>query len=254
MRITYSFLFLFVLLSCTNSNNKVRKKRIGDKFIETVFINDSVYNGMTKFYSLSGVLEKKVNFENGIKEGFEVNYYSNGVVQDSVNFTNGHRNGNYFFFDSIGKVDYSEYFYFGKRVGKREFYNNGKIKEYDFISFDGRALYTSDYDSISRIIAYGGEVINLNASNLTIDGKLNYSLSLYIIDPPGVRVKYFLGLYNDSTRERRVIADIVTNKAPFWDTVLSKPIEGFAYFVQADYNDSSNNDHRTHIQPLALKY
>ena len=162
----YKYIGLLILLfACRETGQKFEKRKVGDKFVETTF-KDTLYNGITKFYSLKGTLESKIYYNAGIKNGPAINYYSNGGINDSVNFRNGLEVGKHYLFDESGYLKYTDYFFFGKRVGGREFYENGKIYEYDFTDFDGRPIFSVKYDTNEDTQRYRGEVINLNVSGI----------------------------------------------------------------------------------------
>ena len=134
-------LIILFVVSCNETNDNRERKRIGDKFIESKFINDTTYQGLTKYYSLSNVLEGEIEFTNGIKNGFSKNYYPSGVVNDSMTFINGLPHGYHLVYDSTGHLEYKDFFYQGRKVGGVFFYNDEKITEYDFLSYDGELLY-----------------------------------------------------------------------------------------------------------------
>src|ERR1700694_580692 len=110
-------LIILFIASCNETTGNRERKRIDDKLIETIFINDTTYQGLTKYYSLSNVLEGEIEFKNGIKNGFSKNYYPNGLVHDSMTFVNGLSHGYHFVYDSTGHLEYKDYFYQGRKVG-----------------------------------------------------------------------------------------------------------------------------------------
>ena len=244
------FCALLLLFSCQTQKQKVVKRRVENKLIETIFVNDSSYDGITKYYSLSGILESKINFKNGNKDGVCINYYPNGKINDSMNFYKGYQNGYHYLYDSIGNLDYIDFFFFGKRVGEKRFYKKNRVSEYDFNSFDGILLYKADYDSVGTIQEFGGKIINLNTSSLISDNVTKCKLSLYLINPPNVGITYSLGTIDTITKEKKLSYYFSKSNRMFVDTILSPPLNGTNYFINADYFDSLNNFHKVHIQPF----
>ena len=63
----YKYIGLLILLfACRETGQKFEKRKVADKFVETTF-RDTLYNGITKFYSLKGTLESKIYYNEGIK-------------------------------------------------------------------------------------------------------------------------------------------------------------------------------------------
>lgn len=243
-------LVIIFVTSCNGKSGKTERKRIGDKFIETTFINDTTYQGLTKYYSLSNVLESEIEFKNGIKNGYAKNYYSNGDIHDSMTFVNGLAHGYHFVFDSTSNLDYKDFFYNGRKVGGLFFYRNGFINEYDFVSFDEDLLYKAMYDNKESVMEFGGQIINMHTSLRLVDNKPENILFLYILNPPNITVKYSIGIFDSIQQRKESIKSISQTDNMFVEIILPQIRKRASYFVQADYADSLNKFFKVHITPF----
>ncbi|MDQ6609911.1 MAG: hypothetical protein M3Y85_08835 [Bacteroidota bacterium] len=241
-----------VILFVTSCNEKssLQRKRIGDKFIETMFINDSAYQGLTRYYSLANVLESETEFKNGLKNGYSKNYYPNGHVHDSISFINGLEQGYHFVYDSAGYIEYKDYFYLGRKVGGVFYYVQGKIIEYDFLSLDGELLYKAKYDQKESVKEFGGQIINMHTSTKLVDDKREDILFLYKLNPPNITVGYSVGIFDSVQQKREIFKAIPHTQNMFVEINLPKVGNKESYFVQADYEDSLNKFFKIHITPF----
>lgn len=250
MKWFYVGLVILFFASCNETGDKRERRRIGDMLIESTFINDTTYHGLTKYYSLSNVLEGETEFKNGVKNGFSKNYYSNGLVHDSMTFVNGLTHGYHFVYDSTGRLEYKDFFYQGRKVGGLFFYNNGKIAEYDFLSFDEELLFKAKYDDMESISEFGGQIINEHISSKIVGNSQENLLFLYTINPPNVTIKYSIGVFDSMTKDRSLFKTIPFSQNMFVEVPLPKVREKASYFIQADYADSLNKFYKVHIKPF----
>lgn len=244
------FCFIIVIIvSCNNTGESHTRKLIGDKYIESKFINDTMYDGLTKYYSLSNVLESAIEFNKGIKSGYSINYYPSGIVHDSMTFINGLAHGYHFVYDSMGNLEYKDYFYQGRKVGGLYFYKEGKIVEYDFVSFDGKLLYKAKYDEMGSIKEFGGEIITLNRSAKHSGDKEEDILFLYIPNPPSILIEYSIYVYDSVNQKKQNFKSIPQTQEMFIELVLPRLVNS-SYLVQAYYLDSLNNFTKVYISPF----
>jgi antitoxin component YwqK of YwqJK toxin-antitoxin module len=252
MRQVYICLVILFFASCNERSSSPERKQVGDKLIETTFINDSTYQGLTKYYSLSNVLESEIEFKNGIKNGYSKNYYPNGHIHDSMTFVNGLAHGYHFVYDSAGHLEYKDFFYQGRKVGGLFYYEQGKIKEYDFVSFDGELLYKAKYDDKESVKEFGGQIINMHTSSKLVDNKKEDVLFLYTLNPPNIAVKYSIGIFDSAQQKRENFKTIPRTPNMFLEINLPKMRNKVGYYVQAEYADSLNKFFKVHITPVAF--
>jgi len=238
---------VLLLIGCNNDND-VTKKMVKNKIIESNFINDSIYHGVTKIYDSNYHLESKITFSRGIRNGESVNYYMNGKISDSSFYRAGLKNGYNYVFDSTGQLIYINYFFYGHQFGEEFFFRNYRPYQYIFKNFEKKNIFSCGYDSIG-IFAYSGEIINATIYGTTVNKMPNYGLFAYFLNPPHVQIIYSLGVIQQKTNTNKKIL-VFDNKKFFIDTILSIPPVGWKYYISAEYNDSLNNLKKTYISTL----
>lgn len=241
-------LLTIVLLSCDNGpKKKLQRKNFNDKIIESYFINDSLPDGISKYYDLNGRLESVITFSKGLKNGIAINYYYNGKTHDSSFYQMGKKNGEHFVFDSAGKLIYEDYYFHGQQLGGQIFYRNGNPFQYVFNTFEKKIIYSCEYDSIG-MSAFSGEIINANIFSSSIDGKKGYGVFAYLLNPPKIQIKYSLGIIDVQNHEKKLVS--FDNKRIFVDTILNAAPNGWKYFMSAEYVDTLNNLNKVYIHTL----
>jgi hypothetical protein len=247
----YTALITLVLFSsCLSNSVGIEKRQIGKKYVETLFLNDSTYDGLTKTYTSDGVLESVTTYDSGRKNGPSLDYYANGKIQDSSYYFMNLLNGSHFAYDSTGHLVYSDFYFKGKRVGSKKYFVSDKLTEFDFTNLDGNPLFTVYYDSTGRVRKVIGEVINAKISPDTSVGQDKTRLLLYLLNPPKIGINYSLGLIDSSTKQLSELATFQTHGRVFIDTVLEPAPVGKNYYIGADYNDSINRFQKYHVQPF----
>jgi antitoxin component YwqK of YwqJK toxin-antitoxin module len=226
-----------LLISCNNKKD-VQKKRVGDKIIETNFVEDSLFDGPTKYYNVDGQLESLIYYSKGKKNGFGINFYNNGKVHDSSTYLNGVKNGWHFVYDSTGELSFKDYFFYDLKVGEEIFYKHGKPSEFNFSNFERKRIFSCGYDSLG-IAGTSGNILNVSTYGVYINNIRQQGIFVYLIQPPDIRVNYSLGLINERTNEKNELLKL-KNTTFFKDTALTIPKEGWKYYVAAHYNDTAN--------------
>ena len=239
---------IFLLISCNNNNGLVSKKKIDGKIIESGFINDSIFDGVTKFYDLNNHLESKIHFTKGIKNGIALNYHANGKVFDSSFYKNGFKNGSHYVYDTLGQLIYIDYYFNGHQFGGQTFFKDNKPFQYVFNNFEKKNIFSCGYDTIG-IFAYNGDIINANIYTDKINGTETYGLFAYFLNPPNIQVKYSLGITEQRLDTRKTLSSFDNSKV-FIDTFLNKPPVGWKYYMSAEYNDTVNNQKKFYFTTL----
>jgi hypothetical protein len=242
------FFTTILFIGCKYPKDKISKKVINGEIVESVFIDDSIMNGITKFYDAKGHLTNKIFYRSGIKDGLCIDYFPDSRVRDSSNYTSSLKNGLHYLYDSTGNLIYQGYYFFGRQMGGEFFYKYGKPIAYLFHDFEGKNIYSCKYDSIG-MSAYTGELININLYKLSEDETPHYGLFLYLISPPDVKVKYTLMLANKDETGKRTLAEFA-NERQFVDTSLPILPDGKNYFLFVDYSDSLNHTNKAYLNKL----
>lgn len=237
-----------LIIGCSNERRKFEKREVDNYIVEGIFINDSVYEGLTKFFSLKGELKSKINFMNGKKNGIAVNYFDNGNIHDSCFYENGLKNGDHFVFDSSGNLVYQDFYVQGYRIGGQVFYKNKEVWQYIFSNFEKKNIYSCIYDSIG-VKQFGGEILNTSIYTTNINNSTYYGLFFYLIYPPNISVKYTLGIEDIDTKTKKEL-HVFPKRGIFVDTILAIPAKSEKYFVSAEYNDTTNKFHKVYVDRL----
>jgi antitoxin component YwqK of YwqJK toxin-antitoxin module len=249
MRLLILFSLLFITFSCSKKGKEFKRKDINNRIVEGYFINDTIYDGVIKYYTYTGYLEGKATFQNGIKNGFAINYYPNGNIWDSSFYMHGLRNGYHYVFDSFKNLTYRDFYFYGHRLGEQIIYKNGKISKYVFSNFEKQQLYEGLYDSSEILFRYGGEIINASLYKATKDAIPSFGVFSYFLNPPHVNIKYSLGVIEEKTEYRKELI-IFNNGRVFTDTILAEPTPGWNYYINADYNDTLSKYKKTFLTVL----
>lgn len=236
-----------LLISCRNENN-VQKKRIGNDIIESYFIEDSIFDGPTKYYNLNGRIESLIYYSKGIKNGVGLNFHSNGKVYDSSTYVSGMKNGWHYVYDTVGQLIFKDYFFYGQRLGEEVFYKNGKPIEFSFLNFEKKRIFSCGYDSIGLTGASGG-ILNVSSYGIYTNGVRQQGVFVYLIQPPGILVNYSLGLFNEKANKKNELLQFKPTGF-FKDTALTLPEEGWKYYVAAHYNDTVNKFEKVFISVI----
>ncbi|MBS4064319.1 MAG: hypothetical protein KGZ74_07145 [Chitinophagaceae bacterium] len=235
---------IFFIASCIN-HNTATKKKIGDYIVESKFKNDSIPDGLTKYYNLNGQLRSMFNFSDGVKNGAALNYNDNGKVHDSINYSYGKMNGWHYVYDTLGQLVFKNYFFFGQRIGEEIFYKNDSIKAFAFINFEKKRIFSCAYDSIG-ITGASGDILHVSSYGINSDNRRQQGVFVYLIYPPKVFVKYSLGIINEETKERKETL-VLQSSNFFWDTILPAPNKNWKYYVSAQYIDSINKVNEVNV-------
>jgi hypothetical protein len=240
-------IFVIILISCSNQES-VQKKEVGNKIVESNFIEDSIFNGPTKYYNLDGRLESLIYYSRGIKNGIGLNFHHNGKVHDSSNYYNGLENGWHYVYDSTGQLTFRDYFFFGQRIGEEIHYRNGKPLEFSFSNLEKKKLYSCGYDSIG-LVGFSGNILNVSSYSIYIDGVKRQGIFTYLIFPPTINIKYSLGLINEATNQKSELFQL-NSFGFFKDTLLPLPKNGWKYYVAVDYEDTVNKSEKVFINVI----
>lgn len=241
------FLALISLISCNNNNdeNNYRFKTIELNGI-TVKGNmnkDSLFNGEVEYFSNGKLIEKR-HFINGITNGRGTSFFPNGRIKQIYYDKNGLTDGELLQYDVTGNLIRKQYYFLGRLLGPQVYYDSlSNVNYYEFLNFENRSIYSKSYKS-GEFSSDGGELLNTNFSNISINGKDYVRVFLYNITPFKFSCSYSICLM-DSLDKLSVIDSVRTKNVYFeGDYPL---IKGKSYSVCLNYFDSTQNLRRTLI-------
>ncbi len=248
MRLVVIISLTLPLFCSCNNDNKVTKKKIGNHFVEASFINDSIIDGIARYYNLSDNLSKKVMFKNGKREGAAIGYYPNGKIKDSSNFTNGLLNGYAFAYDKSGYLIMSNFFYYGILMGPHYLYDSQKLTEYSFTDFDKNTLVYTKYDSTGKCIQYEYKAKPILTQRL--DDKRNPVLGVffYFLMPAKFNCAYTMGFTNDMEETKNEVK--INSNRIFIDTILPYPEKDWSYFLSTHLENIKDSINKVYMDVL----
>jgi hypothetical protein len=244
-----SLLTFVIVLSCVNNQrSKPDKRSIGKDIIEATFIDDSIADGIAKYYNNSGKVITIVNIKNGVKEGAAINYFQNGVVKDSMFFSHGKLHGIAYGYDSLGSLLFKKSYYYGVPLGHQFYYKSGNLSEYFYSDFNRNDLISCEYDSLARIRLRTFSAVPIFTKGLDEQRNPALNLFLYFPKPPDLTVVYKIGLANDKqeTKDEHILQD---NRL-FLDTVIAYPAKEWHYYISTELKSLKDSIDKTYIQDL----
>lgn len=248
-----TFFFILIALGYILSCNKRKEKRrvFSGYYVISDFVNDTIFNGDTKFFDLDDNLLSKVQYNNGIKEGIEINYYKNGRVRSSYVFNKGIRKGKFLVNDSVGNILQEGMFFDGEKIGYRYSYLNGKLSTFSSFGLNDTLLFSVKYDTNSNPIAYKGSPINIDFTPNDNHQEESYYLQLGVIKPPRMNINYFLGISNIETKEEKRLCMLNSDKYIF-DTILPTPNAKWQYIIISEVSDFKKGFKEITILPIEI--
>ena len=236
-RVYFSIVFLSCFSSCADEGYKVKK--IGDKFVQSKFIGDSIINGMSVFLDSAGGIESKGFYKMGIKDGITTTYYKNKKINEILKYSNGIINGTAEKFDTIGNLKFKANNFFGIKLGDYSSFEKGKIVEYAFYNFEHKQLINCRYDSSEHCNYFmfnAKPILNQFYSN---NNDSAYYMFLYFPKVPDFEAVYIVGEI-DSTGKIKRKYNLVSDKV-FLDTILPSLDAKREYFISIQYKNISHD-------------
>jgi hypothetical protein len=188
------FLFvigLFVLFGCRYNRGKngfVKKEYYsnGNLFSEVEYLNDSIKNGVAKFFYKNGQLKEQGTFTDNIKDGEYVAFFENGTIKERGNFRMGKPLGNFFYY-----------------------YPNGNLRLYNAQDYKEDVFYALKLDTICQKIKEDGRIISPTVSSpsykkhYVVDDTL--ILEYCVAQPPGYKTNILIGHYLKKGKVKKMI-------------------------------------------------
>jgi len=153
-KITIVILF-FLLNACErkrigNDSFVVTKDGEGNLQSEIHYINDTVMQGLAKYYyypNPKNVLKDEIEFRNGVKEGWYRHYRQDGTIESKTYFKNNLPDGENYWYYENGKPKEETFWVKGKQYGVGKwYYKNGKLETFNITDFYGTVNYVIQYD------------------------------------------------------------------------------------------------------------
>lgn len=234
-----------MLLSCKEKQGR----QLPEKYLKT----DTILDGKVRTFDPYKRLVSIAYYKNGVKDGIYINYHSNQKVYDSITYVNGLKNGIHYVYDSTGSLGYSDFYYYGHQLGPIAFYNQGRIKNFYFSSFEKYEVYRAHYDNFGKIISSQGRLINASIYTTRVGGIPSYGVFCYLIYPPGLNLKYELVMRDTAIKNKEILVSAFTNKNIFIDSILDLPKENYLYSIKVVESDSNNNEKKIFYEDLIFQ-
>lgn len=236
-------IILFIMIGCNTESPK--KIRAGNFEMEGIFLDDSIPDGIIKYYELStGNLIGSKEFIKGVLNGKANNYYNSQIIQ-TINYKNGIESGFAELFDSSkGYLKRKDFYYYGRKVGPSFIFDNkGSLLSYDFTSFENKVVYSVERDSISEHY-YSDPIESLETISVNeaiFNGEKRLRVFFYLIYPPKTRVDYEV-VYLDKV-ENKIDSLLIPNAASnfYWEGYLKYPAMDQKAAIQIRRYDSLSN-------------
>lgn len=179
---------LFTLIGCRGKNGFVKKEyySTGNLLSEVEYLNDSIKNGVAKFFYKNGQLQEQGTFKNNVKNGEYIAFFESGVVKERGHFRMGKPLGNFYYY-----------------------YPNGNLRLYNAQDYKEDVFYVIKFDSTGQKVKEDGRIISPTVSSPTYKERyvVNDSLILEycIAEPPGYNVDVLIGHYLKQGHAKRMI-------------------------------------------------
>ena len=182
---------------------------------------DTVRNGLIKYYdTATNHLVRQATYRNDTIDGEEITYNTNGTILASTPYLNGEQNGYVKIYDTSGSRLQTLYLFHDLVVGPVLEYNNNKLTEYRYHSFDNGLLFQVKYDGTEiDQIKHTSELFFVNrnfSATQPNDRQIDHHFFVYVINPPKFDFRYSLCVFDSSTnRIVKTLRKIDKNK--IWD-------------------------------------
>ncbi len=134
-----------------NKSFKVTKDGDGNLQSEINYINDTIMQGVAKYYYYpkpANVLKDEIDYNMGIKDGWQKHYRENGTLESNVHYKNGLADGlDYRYYEDGTKIKSENHWLKGKQYGVGKwYYKNGQLETFNVSDFYNNVLYVIQYD------------------------------------------------------------------------------------------------------------
>lgn len=203
-------------------------------------LKDSIFDGIVKYFDKENRNLGFSTFKYGLKNGPSVNYFQSGNKSDSINFKNGLEDGYAYKYDSLGRLLYETYYFNGLAVGGVTEFTQGKIREYYFMNFERRLIYSIKALSDSTYEEKGKEINAFMYSRSEGTGNKNI-LFVYLIKPPYVKTHFEIAIFD---KNRKILSSKeINSQIFFYEQIVEDLADGNKYgIIFYKYNRYKNKD------------
>ena len=246
--ILFLIICLLANISCFHKKDgQTLRKKEGNDIIEANFINDTIIDGVAKYYRNENLISV-VTYRYDSKFGPAINFYDNGKKKDSMNYINGLLNGNVFHYNIDGKVDRVVSYYYGLLAGDNSLYSSGRPVEYSYRDFNSNILFACSYDSLGRCKVGKFGIKAIINTILDDDDAPAAKVFLYLVKPPNLNTTYQIGLINDKNEIKK--QSLLRNDRLFLDTILYRPESGWNYCISTHFENQADSINKLFIERL----
>ncbi len=164
-------IFCLVIASCERKrlgkdSFVVTKDRKGILQSEIHYINDTVMQGLAKYYyypNPENVLKDEIEYRNGVKDGWHKHYRQDGTIESKIHWKYNSEDGEIYWYYNNGGLEQKTYRIMGKQYGDAYYYHpNGKLKLYNCLNSWGENIYVLKLDEQGSCIKEEGVVFSPN--------------------------------------------------------------------------------------------
>lgn len=236
----YLFIFCTVIISCKNRPARIMTTLEKDGLtIKGYTIRDSIFDDTVYYFSDKNVLIRKDLFKEGKINGTSVDYSDDGKPKRISYYENGLLNGYNTYYDSSGKCYYKDFYYHNLIVGPIVYYTNDEgPKRFFFVNLQNETLLDIDYKKWNGIHEIVPKCINYVYNIQRRDSTNEYSLLLYIMNPPKLSFSYKILKIRKNDNSSFAILEKFESDMPFSNITLPNLTDSFYYAIQLSVYDS----------------
>jgi hypothetical protein len=203
-----------LLIGCTQSriDNKsyvITRDAFGNVQSEINYINDTIMDGVAKYYYINKKLKDEIYFTNGLKNGFHKHYTQEGSLVSIIEFREGLQEGYTYWYYPNGNLESKSFWLKGKIFGDAYYYyNTGILESYRSFDFQMNNRYLIKYDSNGLKIREEGNILG----QFLLEGKFDsvpvnkpFIARISVAQPPAYNVNVFIG-----KQEKNRLTDVVS--------------------------------------------
>jgi hypothetical protein len=221
----------FFLIGCTHNRIDKRsyvitKDAYGNVKSEINYINDTLMDGVAKYYYRNKKLKDEIYFTNGLKNGLHKHYTEEGRLESIIGFKEGLQEGYTYWYYPNGKIESKSFWLKGKIFGDAYYYyKTGILESYRSFDFQMHNRYLIKYDSSGLKIKEDGNILG----QFLLDGNFDsvrvnkpFVARISVALPPDHTVNVYIGMLIKNKLTDSVSLPIQNNIATYKQTFTEK--------------------------------
>jgi MORN repeat variant len=226
------FFLLLISISCTQNNldqKHIIKKEIytdGSIKKEISYLNDTVIDGVVKYYYKNGTVGSELFYLDGNMHGLQKDYYESGNIKHKAYLKNGIKEGEDIYYYKNGKIESKKFWLNNKQFGDAYwYYENGVLETFNSFDFQQHCRYLIKYDSTGNKIQEEGIVVG----QFLLDGQFDsipvnkpMFAKLSVANPPNTKVLVAVGELEKNGDIKFDTLPVKDNMAPYTHTFNKK--------------------------------